>query len=527
MKKPRKSHSFVTICLIQSVIYSLIVLGVLSLFNSIINRRLENSFPVLEDLLVYEEALVEDRFSAIPLRELPNCSFLVFDESNRLIYATDKKLRDHINQEKLEFISNYYATSYFQVLNEVNDQNELQYLIFLNGYDEEKQLELVKGYARVDQNFQILEGTLFQDRTFLTKKEFNLMRGSDKDGRNIEKYTYQTNTGENRTLVFASPQITMRSYNWIVAKTYGLWWFAIFLIVLLIGIETWLFSRKIKRPLRTLNQAITSYEQGQKLSLDRDQLPKEFRAIIDNFDWLLYQLNESEQEKEKIYNEKQRIFADVSHDLKTPLTVIRGYAKAFLDHVVPKQKERQYMETIYHKTLVTSELIDSLFEYAKLEHPEYSASFKEMDLCAFSQAYFAEKYPELEEKKFSLEMDLPDKKVMYPIDAKLMKRLFENLVSNAIKYNPPGTTIFFSIKEENTKIRMVIADNGVGIQEPLAQHLFEPFVTSNQARTSENGTGLGMTIAKKIVEQHGGEIFLNPTLKRKYRTEFHIVFYKK
>ena len=118
--------------------------------------------------------------------------------------------------------------------------------------------------------------------------------------------------------------------------------------------------------------------------------------MASRFESLMEKSKKLESEKIKIYEDKQKIIANLSHDLKTPLTVIHGYSKAFLDNVVPENKKKQYLETIYKKSIVATDAIDSLFMYAHLNHPEYGPSLENVDIVMYSRNYLAEKYNEIE-----------------------------------------------------------------------------------------------------------------------------------
>jgi signal transduction histidine kinase len=115
---------------------------------------------------------------------------------------------------------------------------------------------------------------------------------------------------------------------------------------------------------------------------------------------------------------------------------------------------------------------------------------------------------------------------MYDLDVRLLFRLYDNLIGNAAKHNEPGTTVYFALEDRRFDIRITIADDGKGMPEELKKTLFNPFVTGNRARTSGGGTGLGMTIAKRIVDLHGGSIRLVDPPEEGKATEFEIIFHK-
>lgn len=280
------------------------------------------------------------------------------------------------------------------------------------------------------------------------------------------------------------------------------------------------FHNKIKRRIAPLNQTIQSYEKGKAMEISPGAVPSEFYEVVCNFKSLLSKLEKTREEKEALDREKQKLIVDISHDLKTPLTVIQGYAKALSDQRVPPEKQAQYIAAIYQKSRLATDMVNDLFLLTQMEHPDYPLQLEETDFCEFVKSFFAEKYMELTEGGFGLSVDIPEAPMMLPVDRKLMRRLLENLLSNAMKYNPPGTTLYVAMGQENQGVALTVADDGAGIPEEIARTLFQPFVTGNRARTTGKGTGLGLSIAQKIVQMHRGEMSLIRPPRKPYKTEF-------
>ena len=296
-----------------------------------------------------------------------------------------------------------------------------------------------------------------------------------------------------------------------------MWALSLPFILLIVLIETYFFNKKLKANLSVLKRKISNYQTKEDILL-----PKEFQSVVNSFDELMHKLDKAEKEKERGYLEKQKVIANLSHDLKTPLTVIKGYSKAFIDGVVPKDRINEYMQIINNKCNLTVELIDDLCTYAKLEHPKYELNKERVDICKFSKEYLALKYDEIEFNNMQLEVSIPTRAIWVNIDEKEFKRVYDNLINNAIKYNKEGTKIYFSIVENKNDVNIFIGDDGCGISKKLSKTLFEPFVTGDDARTSGSGLGLGMSIVKSIVLLHGGNIKLISKKKKNLKTEFRI-----
>ena len=335
-------------------------------------------------------------------------------------------------------------------------------------------------------------GNLFKDYTSFTKRQLELIRGVYSSNESIEKYVYETNNKEKRTLIFVGPNFNMDTYNSAIKKSKMVFIIGIPLIALLIIISSWLFIKRMKKYLNTFCLAICKYQNGDKLDITSNNLPKEFKEITDSFNELMARLNKALEEKMQMYQERQRIIADVSHDLKTPLTVIQGYSKAFIDGLVPENKKNQYLNAIYNKSILAVNQLESLFSYINMEHPEYKLNRERIDINSKTKDYLAEKYNEISLNKFNLEVDISDKENYVNVDFNAFKRIYDNLISNTMKYNQPGVTIYFQITTDKNYVYLDIGDNGIGVADNIKDTIFDAFVTSNKARTSGKGCGLGI-----------------------------------
>ena len=272
-----------------------------------------------------------------------------------------------------------------------------------------------------------------------------------------------------------------------------------------------------------LEKAMTSYSTPSEKTTLSYSGPKELEQIISTFNDMSERLNDSEKKRIQTENEKQKMLADISHDLKTPITVIQGYAKAVSEGLVPQDEEKRYLDTICAKAENLSELINKFYEYSKLEHPEFNLVREKADLCEYFREYLAAKYEELDLQGFDMDIDIPDQIIEYSFDRFQLKRVFENIISNSVKVNPQGTTIYAAMKQEDGKIKIYLGDNGVGIPDNIRDDIFNPFIVGNESRTSGQGTGLGLAIARLIVESHGGDIRLADDKNGRYKTLFEIV----
>ena len=213
--------------------------------------------------------------------------------------------------------------------------------------------------------------------------------------------------------------------------------------------------------------------------------------------------------REKEYERSRNLLlSDITHDIKTPLTTVAGFSKALCDGEVAENQQKEYLDSIYNKSMKISELVSLLFEYIKLDSAGYVLNKCEVDIAEFLRECIAGMYAEFEDADFNLNIDIPDEKIPVLIDKMQMERVISNLLTNTLKYNPSGTNVDVRLRRENQEVVIDISDNGVRIEREDAIHLFEPFYRTDKSRKSGRGNGLGLSIAKKIVEMHDGKIYL-------------------
>ena len=518
ISQARKSLFFS--CAVYFACYTLIIILVYFAFANLANQKMSESVFTMEDLLSYEDELVQEDYAKIPAKNSKTSAIIIFDEDGRIQYASNHTISEKIFFQDLDMIEDYNSNNFFEVLQDVGSDGSVEYTVYLNGYEGYDMVPRVLNYCVLDEAYRIMEGGLFSDREYLTQREFELLSGVSRFNGTLVKYVYQNKDGEERTLAFLSTAMSDKHYNKIVESVNMIWLVGILNVFLIIIVFAALFFRKIKIRIAPLNQIITSYQRGKAAEIDPSAVPSEFHETVCSFKNLVEELERTREEKETLYKEKQKLVVDISHDLKTPLTVIQGYAKALSEGRVPAEKQAAYMESIFTKSKLATDMVNDLFMFTQMEHPNYQLHLEKTDFNEFVKSFFAEKYMEIEEDGFQLSAEMEDRPIPLLLDRKLMRRLLENLLSNAIKYNDKGTTIYIAMERRGDDAVMTLADDGVGIPEGIAESLFQPFVTGNRARTTGKGTGLGLSIAQRIVQMHRGSMELVRPPHKPYHTEF-------
>ena len=223
-------------------------------------------------------------------------------------------------------------------------------------------------------------------------------------------------------------------------------------------------------------------------------------------------LNLIDRERELMRQEEERkrylMISDIVHDLKTPMTTVSGYAKALSDGMVPEKDRDEYLKAISLKTERMNEIILLLLDYVKLDSEGFSITPSQIDLSEFLRTIAAEKYTDIEAAGDELDIDIPEEEIPVKADARQFSRVINNLIANAVKHNPKGTSIGVFLKDDEYDLRILIADSGKLIDNDFADKIFDPFVTGDKSRSSSGGTGLGLSVSKKICKLHKFDIKL-------------------
>lgn len=280
-------------------------------------------------------------------------------------------------------------------------------------------------------------------------------------------------------------------------------------------------SRSVKKTLKVLEAGMKDVSSGKTGKQIEYRGPKEFVDICDNFNKMSNALYESAKENQRLQDENQRIMSDISHDLKTPITVIQGYSKAISDGIVPPEEQDKYLKIIAEKSEALTELINEIHDYTKLGHPDYKFDMKPVDICEYTREYFARTFDELEIAGFELEVEIPERSILVNLDISKFRRVYDNLVNNFMKYNKSGSILRCTISYDDRSVTINVSDNGIGIAKNMKETIFEPFVMGEKSRGS-GGSGLGLPMIKKIVEYHGGMVELLEKPEKGMKTTFSI-----
>jgi len=220
-------------------------------------------------------------------------------------------------------------------------------------------------------------------------------------------------------------------------------------------------------------------------------------------------LEEATERSEQVAELKNQFISTVSHELLTPLTAIRAYAEALLEHVgsTTVDMQRQFLGVIDEQSLKLRHLIDSILELSQLESGRFRMAREPFNLTALTHEVVAILHSMADTKKITMVVETSAPEIVIEADRELTRRVLNNLGSNAIKFTHEGGTVTFRLAIEGRAVRIQVEDTGIGIPEDGIGRIFDKFYQIDNSLSREYpGVGLGLTISKSIVEWHGGQI---------------------
>ncbi len=290
----------------------------------------------------------------------------------------------------------------------------------------------------------------------------------------------------------------------------------IMLIILLTAFVTvvWLY-RSLIRPLNVLRMATSNMKRGNLDFTISGSPDDELGQLCEEFEEMRVRLKEQIDARMKYEQDTIELISNISHDLKTPLTAIKGYAEGIMDGVADcEEKRNKYIRTIYTKASDMSVLVDELSLYSKIDSNIIPYNFDRLDINAYFMDCVEEQSLDMEVKGITmkLESEVPAG-TFVKADSEQLRRVVNNIIGNAVKYmDKPSGSITIRLVPKKCCVRVEVEDNGPGIAEADLEHIFERFYRADSSRgTRKGGSGLGLAIVKKIIEDHGGEVGASST----------------
>ena len=287
----------------------------------------------------------------------------------------------------------------------------------------------------------------------------------------------------------------------------------VILIFTSVSVGLWIY-RSVATPLVKLRKAAQNIKDGNLDFVLDVEGADEFAELCRDFEEMRRRLKESAEEKLVLDKENKELISNISHDLKTPITAVKGYVEGIMDGVAdtPEKMDR-YVRTIYNKTVEMDHLINELTFYSKIDTNRIPYTFSKLNVEDYFSDCAEEVGLELETRGIQLcYANYVDSDVQVIADGEQIRRVIHNIISNAIKYMDKGKgmkgIIQIRVKDVGDFVQVEIEDNGKGIAAKDLPYIFDRFYRTDVSRNSaKGGSGIGLSIVRKILEDHGGKVW--------------------
>lgn len=271
-------------------------------------------------------------------------------------------------------------------------------------------------------------------------------------------------------------------------------------------------AKVINKPLKQLDFGANQIAGG-NLDYRIDYESKnELGTVVNAFNNMAEKLRESIEEKNEMQESRKEMIAGVAHDLRTPLTSVKGYVEGLMDGIAnTPEKQERYLKTIYSSTKDMERLLDELLTISRLELGKIQLITSPVNINDFLDDCAEDISTEMEKQGFDFIYDNAcEREAVVELDVDRFSRVLTNIISNSIKYKKPNVKgkIEISAQSYEKSVIISIADNGIGVDSQTLPKIFDSFYRADKARSNvANGSGIGLSVCKQIVELHGGHIW--------------------
>ncbi len=322
----------------------------------------------------------------------------------------------------------------------------------------------------------------------------------------------------NQTLLSKVYGVDISTYGTLAPAIYGnvIASMVVILTITALILSIWLY-RGIMTPLIKLTRATKNIRDGNlDFHLEKDQHVQEIDELYEAFEEMRVRLKAANEDKIEFDKQNRELISNISHDLRTPITAVKGYCEGLMDGIADtKEKRERYIRTIYNKANEMDHLIGELSFYSKITTNRIPYVFDKVNVKEYFDDAAEEYRDELQAKNVEFRYEnTVAKNVMVIADAERIQRVMNNVISNSLKYmDKDHKKIEMKVSEVNDEIQVSISDNGMGIEQKNLQHIFDRFYRTDQSRNSAmGGSGIGLSIVKKIIDDHGGRVWASSTV---------------
>ena len=276
-------------------------------------------------------------------------------------------------------------------------------------------------------------------------------------------------------------------------------------VLVLSGVAVFVFVKRRLKPLKQLEAAAATIAEGDfSVQVDERKGDRELRELSGAFNTMTRKL-------QGVETGRREFVANVSHELRSPITSIKGFAEGMADGVIPAEEQPKYLRLVADESKRLSGLIDDLLALSRLERDDAKPEMTVFDVNEMLRRAVIRRMNDLEEKKIDVSCDFEEDNCPVRADSDRIEQVVINLLDNAIKFTPEGGKISLESGTEDGLVRITVRDNGSGVAPEDREKIFDRFYTADRAHTAGKGTGLGLSICKRILEMHGQSIRLLET----------------
>ena len=272
-------------------------------------------------------------------------------------------------------------------------------------------------------------------------------------------------------------------------------------VAVFVAIFVYFISKRITKPLSELTSAAKSIAGGdfkRRVKLDTEN---EFSELGDTF-------NNMADSIEQLENMRSSFIANVSHDLRTPMTTIIGFVEGIMDGTIPEEKRQWYLSIVLDESRRLSRIVTDLLDLSKLEQGSFNIEPREFDINELMRLSIIKFEKRITEKNISLTVGFESENLRVNADKDAIQRVITNLFDNAIKFTPEGGFIDVNTGVKEGRAFVSIQNSGMGIEKKDLMHIFDRFYKSDKSRSlDKNGAGLGLYIVKSIIQAHGEKVW--------------------
>ncbi len=280
------------------------------------------------------------------------------------------------------------------------------------------------------------------------------------------------------------------------------------------AVLAFVIARLQTEPIRQIRLAVTDFAKGK---LERRVMVSADQELME----LAASFNQMAQDLSNLEQSRRSFVANVSHELRSPLTSIRGYIEGLLDGTIGESERGKYLNVALFETKRLTKLVNELLDLSKIESGNLTQTVTRFDLSEILRQELIKFEGRIDEKGLNVEVDLPDEPLFAWADCDRVRQIATNLIDNAIKF--ARTKIMLTARDGGAWLTVTVENDGEAIAGEDLPHLFDRFYTADKAHTSGKGTGLGLAIVKKILDQMGQKIWVESD---EQKTSFHFTLEK-